>query len=406
MHLIFDVKMCLTRKAGFVAEGHKTADPVGSMYAGVVPRETLRIVFTYATLNELDIMAADIQNAYLTAPTSEYFYIFCAPEFGSENIGKRVNVKRALYGTKSAVKYFRSHLRDCMDHLGYSSYKSDLDLWIRLARRDSGEEYYEYMLLYVDDYMCVSDHTKESLERINKYFPLNPGSVGPPKIYLGANISKVALPNGVEAWAISASQYVQEKVCNVEAHLKRNGMPMRKGTNYPLTSNYRPECDISAELDPEDSSYYASLIGVLRWMVGMGRLDVYCEVSMVSSYVAMPREGQLQHLYHMFSYLKLHHNARLVLDPTYPDISHDDFERRDWKGFYGDLSEPMPPNAPRPLGKELLIRTFVDAYFASDTVTRRSRTGSSSWRTCYLYIGCRKSKVVLRPHRLGAIFVL
>ena len=32
---------------------------------GVVSRENVRIAFTYAALNELDVFAADVQNAYL-----------------------------------------------------------------------------------------------------------------------------------------------------------------------------------------------------------------------------------------------------------------------------------------------------------------------------------------------------
>ena len=38
-HLIWSVKMDFTRKAGWVLDGHKTPDPVGSKYAGVVSRE-------------------------------------------------------------------------------------------------------------------------------------------------------------------------------------------------------------------------------------------------------------------------------------------------------------------------------------------------------------------------------
>ena len=37
VHLIFDVKVDLTRKARLVADGHKTPDPVESMYAGLCP---------------------------------------------------------------------------------------------------------------------------------------------------------------------------------------------------------------------------------------------------------------------------------------------------------------------------------------------------------------------------------
>ncbi len=58
-HMVFDVKIDFTRKVGCVLDGHKTADPVGSTYAGVVLRDSVRIAFTYATLNNLDIFAAD-----------------------------------------------------------------------------------------------------------------------------------------------------------------------------------------------------------------------------------------------------------------------------------------------------------------------------------------------------------
>ena len=68
-------------------------------------------------------------------------------------------------------------------------------------------------------------------------------------------MSKVQLPNGVESWAISTSQYVQEAVKNVEAHLKRKGMALRKGTNSRLGNKYRPECDASPELNKIEGSY-------------------------------------------------------------------------------------------------------------------------------------------------------
>jgi hypothetical protein len=58
-HLVWDVKMDFTRKARWVLDGHKTPDPIGSTYAGVVSRESVRIAFTYAALNGLDVFAAD-----------------------------------------------------------------------------------------------------------------------------------------------------------------------------------------------------------------------------------------------------------------------------------------------------------------------------------------------------------
>ena len=63
-HIIYDVKMDFTRKARWVLDGHKTENPIGSTYPGVVSRESVRIALTYAALNVLNVMAANIRNAY------------------------------------------------------------------------------------------------------------------------------------------------------------------------------------------------------------------------------------------------------------------------------------------------------------------------------------------------------
>jgi hypothetical protein len=101
-HLVWDVKMDFTRKARWVLDGHLTPSPIGSTYADVVSRESVRIAFTYAALNGLDVFAADIRNAYIQAPSSCKDYIICGPEFGIENIGRVALIWRALYGGKTS----------------------------------------------------------------------------------------------------------------------------------------------------------------------------------------------------------------------------------------------------------------------------------------------------------------
>ena len=71
-------------------------------------RESVRIAFTYAALNGVDVQAADIQNAYIQAPSSRKDYIICGPEFGLENVGKVALIQRALYGGKTAGRDFRN----------------------------------------------------------------------------------------------------------------------------------------------------------------------------------------------------------------------------------------------------------------------------------------------------------
>ena len=78
-HMIFDVKTDFTRKACFVANGEKTPDPKESTCAGVVSRESVHITFTYAAMMGFDVMAADIQKAYLQAPKNEKYWTTCGP---------------------------------------------------------------------------------------------------------------------------------------------------------------------------------------------------------------------------------------------------------------------------------------------------------------------------------------
>ena len=64
-HWMFDVKMDFTRKSRWVKDGYQTPDPETSSYAGVVSRQIKRILLTCVALHKVDVMAADIRNAYI-----------------------------------------------------------------------------------------------------------------------------------------------------------------------------------------------------------------------------------------------------------------------------------------------------------------------------------------------------
>ena len=162
-HFDWDMKMDFTWKARWVLDSHKTPDPIGSMFAGVVSRESVRITFTYAALNGLDVCAADIHNAYLQAPSSQQDYIICSPEFGMENVGRVALIHRAMYGSKSTGKDFRNHLRSCMLHLNFSSCPANPDVWMRKAPKVDSLPCYDYVLLYMDEELVVSEEAEAIL---------------------------------------------------------------------------------------------------------------------------------------------------------------------------------------------------------------------------------------------------
>jgi hypothetical protein len=77
------------------------------------------------------------------------------------------------------------------------------------------------------------------------------------------------------------------------------------------------------------ANYFQSQIGILRWCVELGRIDIITEVSMLSTFLCMLCEGHLDAVYHLFVYLSLHHNAMVVFDPTYPDVDMRAFIKTD-----------------------------------------------------------------------------
>jgi len=406
-HWVFDVKMDFTRKARWVKDGHKHPDPETSSYAGVVSRESIRILLTYAALNGLDVMAADIRNAYLQAPTSDKHYIICGEEFGLENVGKRAKIVRALYGGKSSGRDFWVHLRECMEHLGFKSSHADPDVWMRPTLRPDGSPGWEYVLLYTDDALVISDNPRKVLEaEIGKYFELKKESIGPPTIYLGGQMRLAQLDNGNKCWAFGSSQYVQAAVKNVEAYLEKKGQSLPRTGKNVLPVGYRPEVDISDECDDKEASYYQSLIGILRWMVEIGRVDICVEVSMMSSHLALPRVGHLEKVLHIFGYLKKHHNAEMPFDPSYPEINEQEFVRQDWSNtVYGDVKEELPPNMPEARGRGFVMRCFVDSDHAGESVTRRSRTGFLVFLNCAPIYWLSKKQTSCETSTFGSEFV-
>jgi hypothetical protein len=338
---------------------------------------------------------------------SEKIWTKLGREFGTD-AGKKAVIVRALYGLKSAGASFRNHLADYMRELGYQSCKADADVWLKAETRPSdGFKYYSYVLCYVDDVLCVHHDAMQQIRAIDKRFPLKKGSVGDPDIYLGAKLRKVTLPNGVEAWSMSPSKYVQEAVRNVKNFLqeKEPGRVWQKKAPTPFANDYRPEIDISPELGPEDASYYMSQIGVLRWMVELGRTDIITEVSMLASQMALPREGHLEAVYRTFAYMANKHNSRMVFDPTYYDIDMTVFKECDWREFYGDVREPVPPNMPEPRGKEVEIRLYVDSDHAGDQLIRRSRSGYFIYLNSAPLIWFSKRQPTVETSVFGAEFV-
>ena len=155
-----------------------------------------------------------------------------------------------------------------MEFLGFKSKGWDPDVWMSPDTKNDGTEAYEYVFLYTDDCLVVSENTESILKNeIGRYFGLKPDSIGTPSLYLGGHLRKIEFSNGVEAWAFSSTHYVKTAVKNVEKYLVKKDQSLKAKALDPLPKGYRPEIDVLEELRPEEAYYYMSLIGIFWWMV-------------------------------------------------------------------------------------------------------------------------------------------
>ena len=257
-HVIFDVKIDFTRKARFVAGGHTTDTPASITYSSVVSRDSVRLAFLVAGLNDLDVLAGDVTNAYLNAPCREKIWFEGGVETG-EDRGKVLIVTRALYGLlTSSGAAWRADIAATLRDLKFTSTQDDPDVWIR-----SAETHYDMVLVYVDDILIFAKEPKMTMDELGKFYELKPESVCEPNIYLEADMEKVQLPSGKVEWAMGSKSYVKNDVKVVEALIAEDDPEARlKSTaRNPFPSGYKPELDVTPELNDELGSRFLQLLG-------------------------------------------------------------------------------------------------------------------------------------------------
>jgi hypothetical protein len=256
--------------------------------------------------------------------------------------------------------------------------------------------------------MVVSHKPHETMSALAESYDLK-DTVKPPEKYLGANIIRYRLPDGDgECWAMSGKDYVKHAVALLKEILEKTGrsLPTGKKAERPYPENYRPETDTSPELRDEEASRYQQLIGILRWAVELGRIDIKYEVTCLSSFLVMPRAGHLEAVYNIFGYLSKHVDSVLALCPRLPELDGHAFKDGNWKdSIYGDNPDPLPPNAPKPSGFGVTVPCFWDANHAGDLVTRRSHTGIIIFVNMATVIWYSKKQNTFESSTYGSKFV-
>ena len=129
------------------------------------------------------------------------------------------------------------------------------------------------------------------LNKLDTYLKSNPGFTGDPYMYLGAKLRRMTLRNGLVAWGIIPSKYVREATKNGAKHVKDNfpgKYTLSACAEKPFVMGYEAVMDTSKALDPDEASYFRSIIGNMQWIVEIGRIEIMKEVSLLLSHLAYP----------------------------------------------------------------------------------------------------------------------
>ena len=155
--------------------------------------------------------------------------------------------------------------------IGYTSTHGDPDVWIQPANKQDGFEYYvvyvdnmdgfEYyemmlvqssLLVYVDNIICVSHDPDATMKAIQNNFNFKDDKIEPPSDYLGSHLQYQNIDDQMY-WKISSHKYLDAAIANVEEQLKFTSQCLLTKCHTLLTTSYRPELDISIELDQEQT---------------------------------------------------------------------------------------------------------------------------------------------------------
>ena len=181
-------------------------------------------------------------------------------------------------------------------------------------------------LAYVDDLVLVSHDTTRGMEELLQHnrIKLKKDKFAPSHTFLGFQLQLKTL-SGCDMWTHNSFTYVNAAIKTIQEALLSRKILMPTKAKNPFASIYHSELDASPELDLDNTRFCQEMVGMLRWAVELGRVDINFEVLLISSHTINPRIGHMNALIHIFAYLNQNPKLIIAFDPRHPYINEDLF---------------------------------------------------------------------------------
>jgi hypothetical protein len=391
-HFVYDVKSDGKFKARFCAGGD-SVDATGIHSAmTVVETPSTRILFVIAEANGQEVLVGDLSSAYLHAYTTEKVFFVCGPEWGPEREGCIAIVVKAVYGLVGSAHAYHQHVFETMTSQGWKNSEIDNDIWMR---KDKKHGLWDYVAFYVDDFIIVSKDPANIGKELNTIFSVK--EITAPNKYLGANVRFVE-----GRFQFSSEDYLKEILSQLRGEgnvplfsdQRPNGIKKHK---TPMAPNDHPENDDTDLLNEKEHRAYQRLVGILQWMVSLGRFDICYAVSSLSRFNSAPRKGHMQRAIRVFGYLECCPRKCIEINASeMTDLPRMELDLRgEMIKRYPDAVEERSSKDPEKLGKPLNLTVYADADHAHDHVTRKSITG------ILVFIG--STPIIAKSSRQGSV---
>ena len=135
--------------------------------------------------------------------------------------------------------------------MGFKSSIADPDVCMIPATKPTGEKYYEYILCYIDNLICMSHNPRRPINDIQSMLKFKNDKVEEPNFYPGAKLSRKEL-NEKQVWTMSSTEYIKSSDENIEEQLQKRGKRIPAKAVTLMAQEYHPDLDATNELDQDE----------------------------------------------------------------------------------------------------------------------------------------------------------
>lgn len=312
----------------------------GEVFSPVAHNTICRMLLSMATACDFEIDLVDVCQAFLNAELQEEIYMRPAPGV-TQILGipddSWLKLKRNLYGLKQAPRNWSLTFIDWMTkQQGFSKASIDDCLFYKEFTHE-GKDVFILLLMYVDDNIIISNN-RTCLDAFKKDMHEKFKIVDKKAIatYLGVQIERNREVKGKRWLKLHQEGYLNEVLAAV--NIKKDD-PLKYDTPLPMNLQL-----VKNDGEPYDLDLYRSVIGSLIYLSTWTRIDIAYAVSALAAHMANPSRDHHVALKHLLHYL---HGTRDK------GITYHENDEHSINKLYG----------------------FVDADYAGDSNTRKSRSG-------------------------------